>query len=494
MKLWKRFGAALLAMAVLASMLTGTVLAEEPGVGNEGISVQLDGKGLTFTDAVPEIISGRTFLPFRAVLEAMGAEVDFDAETSTVSAQKDGVKLSMVPGQTALTVAEGDQTRTVEMDVAPYIKASNSRTYIPVRYAAEALGYSVGWDQDNRTVILVDVDALFGDATFTLMDNFAAYSEKQAKADNYALSGKLGLDMNLDIPNSDGTVQTVPVSAKGSVDGILSDTAAQLSWALDLSGMADILEGLTGMGGLAPTLDGEVRMNLESGMIYLTLPAILTGGSANTWYSLDLNAYQDELFSVLDMAQLTQLQTQLQDAGIREALVTVFQTFPLDDSTFSYELLAMMANLYTATLSDQAFTQKGNTYVAQMTMKDIMDLMVNDIEDAGIEVPEDAMSLTITLTKRGNDIVSADVKMNFNLDEDGTKVVMTMDEHAAPDKVTVAMKMEVADSEVSVKLDMDLSCLPTDKTPETALPAGAQAAPLDQPPATSSAGNSPVEG
>lgn len=468
MKLWKRFGAALLALTVLASMLTGTALAEEPGAENGGIAVQLDGKELTFTDAVPEITSDRTFLPFRAVLEAMGAEVDYDAETSTVSAQKDDVKLSMVPGQTALTVTEGDETRTVEMDVAPYIKASNSRTYIPIRHAAEALGYSVGWDPYERTVILVDVDALFGDATFSLMDNFAAYCKEQGKQDNYALSGTLGLDMNLDMANPDGTVRNVPVSAKGSVDGVVSDTGAQLAWELDLSGMADALKSLTGIGGLAPTLDGEVRMNLESGMTYLSYPA-------GTWYSLDLGAYWDELSSVLDMAQLTQLQTQLQDAGIREALVTVLRTIPVDDSTFSYSTLAMMANLYTAMLSDQAFTQKGDTYVVQMTMKNLGALLGEDMVPPELE---DSLDMTVTLTKRGDDIVAADIKMNCQVDEDGSKLVMAVDEHAAPDKVTVTMSMEAEINEVSVKLDMDLSCLPTDKAPETALPAGAQAIPL----------------
>lgn len=470
MKLWKRFGAALLALTVLAGVLTGTALAAEPE--NGGISVQLDGRGITFTDAAPEITSDRTFLPFRAVLEAMGAEVDYDAGTSTVSAQKDGVTLSMVPGQTTLTVTEGGQTSTVEMDAAPYIKASSGRTYIPVRYAAECFGYSVGWDANTRTVILVDVDALFGDATFTLMDNFAAYSEKQSKTDNMTLSGTLDLELDM-AGSSGGMVQTVPLSAKGSLDGVSSDKGAQLTWALDLSGLSDLL-GLESL----PAMEGEMRMGLESGMVYLTLPAALTGGSAGTWYSLDLNAYQEQLFSGMDMTQLAQLQTQLQDAGIREALVAVLQGLPMNDSASSYEAVAMLADTYKTMLSDQAFTQKGNTYVAQMALEDIMDL-------------------TVTLTKKGDDIVAADIKMSCDVDEEGTKLAMTMDEHAAPDKVTVTMSMEVEASGMSVKLDLDLSCLPTSKTPVVTLPAGAQATPLDGQlsayGASASAGSYPAE-
>ena len=43
------------------------------------ISVQLDGENLTFTDAAPQVQEERTFLPFRAVFEAMGAVVDYAA-------------------------------------------------------------------------------------------------------------------------------------------------------------------------------------------------------------------------------------------------------------------------------------------------------------------------------------------------------------------------------------------------------------------------------
>ena len=59
----------LLAAAALALSLSLPALAaEEPA-----IQVQLDGQNLTFTDAVPQVKDQRTFLPFRAVFEAMGA-------------------------------------------------------------------------------------------------------------------------------------------------------------------------------------------------------------------------------------------------------------------------------------------------------------------------------------------------------------------------------------------------------------------------------------
>ena len=66
------------------------------------ISVQLDGQALTFTDAVPQVVDQRTFLPFRAVFEAMGAEVS-NAD-STITAVRGDTTLTMKLGETAATV------------------------------------------------------------------------------------------------------------------------------------------------------------------------------------------------------------------------------------------------------------------------------------------------------------------------------------------------------------------------------------------------------
>lgn len=455
MKALKRLGVALATMLALTLVLTGTALAAEPN----GISVQLNGAPVAFTDAAPEITSDRTFLPFRAVLEALGAEVGYDSETSTVSAKRDGVDLSMVLGQNTATVTEDGQTRTVEMDVTPYVK--NGRTYVPVRFVAETFGCNVGWDADDRTVIIADVDALLGNATFDLMDNFAAYCEKQQKSENMTMTGTLTLDME----DKTGETLPVPVSAKGSIDGVTSDTGLQLNWNLKMSGLTDLMGDRAGspmeqmvMQQLLAALSdmkGELRMDLESGMLYLSVPGVVTGGSGDTWYSMDFGAYETQLLGSMNMTQLVQLE----EAGIREVLAAVIQAMPLDDSETSYAMLAQVTQVYVDMLSDQAFTQKGNTYVAEMKAMNVMDM-------------------TVTLTKRGNDIVAADIKASGSASEDGETASFTMTEHAAPDKVTVEMEMSMNISGMDMKLELDMDSVPTSKVPVTTLPAGVQAVPM----------------
>ena len=48
---------------------------------------------------------------------------------------------------------DGIEERTM-MDIAPFIE--KDRTMLPIRFVAEALGFNVQWDNENRTVILID--------------------------------------------------------------------------------------------------------------------------------------------------------------------------------------------------------------------------------------------------------------------------------------------------------------------------------------------------
>ena len=461
MKVWKRLSGALIALLALTMMMTGTALAAEPG----GISVQLNGGPVAFTDAAPELSGGRTFVPLRAVMEAMNAQVDYDGDTGTVAITRGDVELSMVLGQNTVSVTEDGQSRTVEMDVTPYVK--EGRTYVPVRFVAEAWGCGVGWDADTSTVIIVDVDTLLGDATFDLMDSFAAYCAKQEKNQNMAMTGTLALDA----ADKSGQYLPKPIRAKGSIDGITGGKGLQMNWRLELSGLDGLVSGgtespmeqilLQQLLSALSALKGEVRMDLESGMLYQSVPAELTGGSGDTWYSVDLAAYQAQLLGALDMTQLTQLK---EDATIREALTAVIQAMPLNDSEYSYAGVAEVTEIYVDMLSDQAFTQKGNTYVAQ-------------------GAPD--MPITITLAKQGDDIVSADITVDFDSSkfdaslQPTEKISMKLTEHAAPDKVTVDMDMAMEDSDASMKLTLDLSCVPTTKSPVTTLPAGVQAVPMN---------------
>ena len=113
------------------------------------IRVVLNGKVIEF-DQPPVIISDRTMVPVRAIYEALGAEVEWDAQTRTASGTKDGVKVSFVIDEAFVTVNGSKK----EID-APACIAGN-RTLVPVRALAEGFNTKVEWDGTNRIVFLYD--------------------------------------------------------------------------------------------------------------------------------------------------------------------------------------------------------------------------------------------------------------------------------------------------------------------------------------------------
>lgn len=109
--------------------------------------VKINGQYLQ-TDTNPIIQNDRVLVPFRAIFEALNANVQWDGGTKIVSAQKGNTKVSLQIGSKNVSV--NNQTKTI--DVAPIIH--NDRTMVPIRFVSESLGEPVFWDDVNRTVVV----------------------------------------------------------------------------------------------------------------------------------------------------------------------------------------------------------------------------------------------------------------------------------------------------------------------------------------------------
>ena len=113
--------------------------------------ILVNGKA-SYIDAAPVIKDNRTFVPFRALAEAFGAEVTYIDANRTIIAKMDGTTVIMVVGSTTYTVNGEKHT----MDVAPYIASSN-RTMVPIRFVAEAFGIQVTptYNPDHTTASVI---------------------------------------------------------------------------------------------------------------------------------------------------------------------------------------------------------------------------------------------------------------------------------------------------------------------------------------------------
>lgn len=122
---------------------------QQPGQQDQTVPplrVIVKGQNVEF-DSEPYIdANNRLMVPVRAILEALGATVDWDEAERTVSISGQGHTLILKIDSTR-AVADGVQ-RT--MDTCPVIK--NERTMLPARYVGEYLGFTVEWDEQTRTV------------------------------------------------------------------------------------------------------------------------------------------------------------------------------------------------------------------------------------------------------------------------------------------------------------------------------------------------------
>ncbi|MGS0763256.1 N-acetylmuramoyl-L-alanine amidase [Syntrophomonas curvata] len=120
---------------------------------NTGVpAVILDGRQLTF-EVSPIIENDRTLVPLRAIFEAMGASVDWDNKTRTVTSVKDGTTVILAIGSTRPTV----NGQAWPLDVPAKIK--NDRTLAPLRFVGEAFGGKVDWNNTTRTITITSPPA-----------------------------------------------------------------------------------------------------------------------------------------------------------------------------------------------------------------------------------------------------------------------------------------------------------------------------------------------
>ena len=125
-------------------------------IGSNGIMTEKGGQKSNVTiDVAPYIdpSSSSTLIPLRGLLEQMGAKVTWDGETEGITIDSGSGKIKMQI-QNSLVYADHPVYGTVRYTLAVVPKIRNSRTFIPLRFVSEQLGYNVEWDGESRTITI----------------------------------------------------------------------------------------------------------------------------------------------------------------------------------------------------------------------------------------------------------------------------------------------------------------------------------------------------
>lgn len=245
----------LMLLLVLVCLFIG--ITAIPVVAAQPVKVVLDDENFTF-DVPPTIISGRTLVPVRKIVESMGGDVAWKANNKTVTVNRDNTAIVLVINSKNARV--GSQVKTLDVPA----KLINGRTLIPLRFVSENFGADVKWDQHTRTVSIATSKSIDDNALDLLARAFTKNREvKKSRAD---------LDSNVKLT---GVTPDGPLDLKLDIVGTLkSDIEAP---AFGFTGKVTAYQGVVGQ-------DVNVDFLMKDGAVYMKDP------QSGKWAKEDLSS------------------------------------------------------------------------------------------------------------------------------------------------------------------------------------------------------------
>ncbi len=436
------------------------------------INVLMHEKMIAFPDAFPKVVEGRTMIPVRAVTEALGAKVDMP-ENGKVSIVLGDTQIYLTIGDTTASILrEGDMVEDLTLDVAPYINAD--RTYVPLRFLSETLGYDVFWDELWQTVVLLDKDSIIADfnARFstlnTLMQNQSKYLEG-----NWKTTGTMNLDIELLM-----MPDTAPIHITGKMNAHTGDGATVSTVELDLTSLLPLLKNITNAylaQQIAAVQTMEVRLTPE-GKLYMQIPtldAVLR----------DVNA------EALPAGDIWYLMSQVPDGLLTSDVYNVGNLFysiwvemgtTMMPATGLYEYLQQAATAAEFLMGDDTFTEKNGVYTWHFDTQDILDMMKDLAKSMDEEISAEDLAemkevfqsfdVTVVFEKDGDYTMNMDIKLD--LAPLGTTIDLQGEGKLANDKEETKLSLNIPNL-LKATLETLSETKPSDTAPDTALPEGA---------------------
>lgn len=449
------------------------------------IGVIVNGTYVQFPDAIPEVTNGRTMVPVRALVEALGGEVDYQDDVVTFTV--DGYAYEFAIGSTTVKVnatADNDKDtpkpEDIEMDCAPYLK--DGRTYVPVRFISEALGYEVGWDSAYQTAVLLDREALAAeiDKDFTILNKVQANKGVYMEEDkNYRADAKGNISLTLfDTLNGNKTYKA-DLTAKQ----LFNTDAASANLSLKLSDnvMDELIKYLISSN--SPEEDiAAVREQMEKVLDTLEDVEIILTREGSAWFRtplLDELAGEDNVWLDADLgAEWGELAfTQVGDATIG----TVLAYLADKDSAPYYQSVLGMAEMLAGIYGDDKFTTSGGTSTLTIDLDTLMGLY----EDMGIDMGEaveevkDAFKeykIVMKVDSKGGAVMTCAMETNPQFGVPGMKI--TMDVTQSGGNVSMTMSYHIANMG-EMKLTLTQTQKATSDKPMTQPPEGATLVDMD---------------
>lgn len=475
----KKLTSLLLAMVLAFALTVPAFAAEQPKLiaanpASQAVQVILNNKTVTFPDQKPELKTGRTMVPYRALMETLGGVVEYDKSNDTIVCQLGDTKVTFAAGGDTVTADTKGDVTTAKMDVPCYIK--NGRTYVPIRFFTEVLGYDVFWDSDDNAAVVVDKQKLIDqiDKDFSILnESLEKLNVDQTK--NY--KSHLDYDIVMDMKNPEDATENLHMALNLKLDMVQNKDCVECKGSMDATPILEAInlddlvknEVLTEeqanlIEKTAEDLEFTLLYSIKTGIFAVNVPALadilpeLTGMqvSADTWYTFDTE--------MGDMSGYANYQS----VG---SLLYLMQSMMCDtDKTLPSELwndLVKTAKEFKDVLGDDSFKQIGSTNRWKMNKYQMAKLLD---DEAFSDMMED-FDVQLDVKKDGSMVLKFDVETTDYEEVEMPAITATGECRVSKTDVSFNMTLTMGD-EATFNYDVTGTTIPTAKEPMTALPEG----------------------
>lgn len=123
-------------------------------IGSKDITYKnAGGEGTKTIDVAPYIVNGSTLIPLRGLLELMGAEITWDGNTQKIGLDN-GIYEMTLQICNKLVYVKDPKYGNIKYTLLNFPVITDNRTFIPVRFVSEQLGYKVAWDGESQTITI----------------------------------------------------------------------------------------------------------------------------------------------------------------------------------------------------------------------------------------------------------------------------------------------------------------------------------------------------
>lgn len=430
---------------LISIILASTMFFSVPVYAKETNSnLQVDGKTAVLSEAANDI-DGSLYISGEDYFNAIGAQ-DYSYNSNTQ-------ELSATKNNNTITVKTNNiNINSNSSEISSSVTLQGEIPYIPVRAVSEKLGYSVGWDNENNTVVLIDKNKLLEENkdTYNIINKYLEFAKKFAETP-YALKGTFNLSMQSD------SIFEIPIEVTGNIEAITSKDKADMKIAINvnpeifktlLGEDANSEEGQTIISQFS-NINIDYIFDLSTGMYYMRSPLFTNMGiEEGTWISIDMqsifNNMYDSSFSFNDMLKFSTI------TDFNELLNTSITSVNIN-STDAYNECVMAIKLLNSILGDSAFqkdeigyTSKINKTIDNVVLNFIFSILTDENDtangyniNANIENDKDG-NISLAMSQNSNNS-----KFNMTIDlKDLMTIILNMDMALEQTEQTISGKPE----------------------------------------------------